>query len=349
MVHIKVEAKLPMPAAAYWHERNLRGFMDLCCERLSMRSIEEIKCIKRPDGSVAMRRLRTVPNVELPAVMSRLLGGAEFAFEDELEYIETEPFAANVRTIPGVLPDKSTIAGVLRVVPIDARTCLQTFELDVIVSVFGVGRVVEGVVVTNLKKTYENLPAVVEAWTKIRRVQAAPSKPPAVVSPAVAALLAPAPAPRPPPSPSSASERIQLPTPPPADKNSPQIQTRSTDPEPAPLLPASVSESSISTSGLAETSAPLEAAGVSGGEEPLRGPEPQPLVESTELFEWDDTPEEALPVADVPPCYITSVPTIPSVGLIGRWLVYLFVVLPGYLTPDSSHLRDRRRPKLSVH
>eukprot|EP01134_Creolimax_fragrantissima_P004732 CFRG4732T1 len=173
MVHIDTQAVLNLPAAEFWSIRNTEEFLAIECKYLNNASKYCLSEKIDPDtGMVEHQKLATKPDLSVvPPFLLKLLPGDDgLVFYDDVNYTTedpTTPFAFTATTTPSVFSDKADIVGYVRVVPSsDNRTCTQIVSMDVNVSQWGMGSIVESIVSNGIHNGYKLMPAMVEDWKK---------------------------------------------------------------------------------------------------------------------------------------------------------------------------------------
>lgn len=123
----------------------------LYLDGLGFKSYEPVSLEEKPDGS-KVRRFRTEPKTEAPAVVTKLIGGS-------LVYEETGTFDAKakvwtyqVRT--SKMADKVRIGGRYWLESRGDKRLERICEVDISVDVFGVGGVVESFIEKTTRETY---------------------------------------------------------------------------------------------------------------------------------------------------------------------------------------------------
>ena len=170
----RTEARLAMDAATYWAEKDSDGFRDQMCAVLDFEAMTELESWE--EGGESYSRVETKPNVALPAMVKRLVGSEKFSLIDTIVVgPDVPPYAWTFTTATSVFTDKTSISGTVRIVPQGDGSCLQVCEGSVGVAVWGVGSVVERLIINGIAETYAKLPAVVDAWNAVRARSAGPS------------------------------------------------------------------------------------------------------------------------------------------------------------------------------
>lgn len=107
--------------------------------------------------------------MQLPGLIQRLVGSAEFSLTDTIEEpTVSPPFSFRFTTVPSVFPDKTTVTGTVTIEPVGSSRCRQTVAGSVTVAVWGMGSAIEKFIVTGLSDSYAKLPTVIDAWKQVR-------------------------------------------------------------------------------------------------------------------------------------------------------------------------------------
>lgn len=101
-----------------------------------------------------VRHVRIEPEREIPAPVAKLLGGKRFAYVEELDY-DVARHAGRWRIIPNVLEGKVDAGGTFELLA-GGNGVKRRLLGDISVSVFGIGGLVERIVVSELERSYEN-------------------------------------------------------------------------------------------------------------------------------------------------------------------------------------------------
>lgn len=169
MAKLHFEHVIPLSAEAYWRINNQTDFEAFQAPRLRLKAYTEIE--RRETDRTLHRRIRVEPDIQLPgpvqALVKKHLGDQAFYYEETRE-IPTNPDPKRMvytwEIHPPVLADKLKIAGEFIVEPIDANSCRRTLSGEVKVKLMGLGGIVEKFAASEIKKTYDTIPKVVQAW-----------------------------------------------------------------------------------------------------------------------------------------------------------------------------------------
>ncbi len=142
------------------------AFNDEMCKAVRL---ERTLLKKERTGDIIVRHTRVAPiGREIPAPVAKVIGASRIEYVEELTY----DFAKHTgvwQTIPQVLPDKVETKGTLAFLSTGAG-CTRISEGDINVKIFGVGGIVEKVIVGDVEKSYEDAARFTrEYWTRTRR------------------------------------------------------------------------------------------------------------------------------------------------------------------------------------
>lgn len=119
------------------------------------------------------RKIRTVPRMNLPAVLEKLVGDS-FAYEEH----GTLDRAANLWTWKMVQPAKDggkprkelvSTHGTIRVEPAGEGQCRRTNEASIEGKIFGLGGVIEGAAEKEIRAAWAKENALLEKWLREKR------------------------------------------------------------------------------------------------------------------------------------------------------------------------------------
>lgn len=121
-------------------------------DELAFDRFEVFEDALRKDGKF-YREVLVQPKAEVPALLKKVLG-------DALNYVEKgvwDPSDKKYRynIVPSRMADRSKISGVLWAEPLPGGGCARLCEMEIKVSVFGVGKVVETFVEKTTRDSYE--------------------------------------------------------------------------------------------------------------------------------------------------------------------------------------------------
>lgn len=169
----RVEALLPAPAPTYFLERDSAAFRSLLSKVLKIGQLEFNDLWH--EGASSFVRMVTKPEFGswVPKSVAGQLQSSNLEFHDIIEYnpahIASPPYKIFVRTESPFLKDKLDIQLTLTIEEVEPGvSCRQILEGHLRVKMFGVGRIVEGIVKDSLINTYKRLPEIVRRWQLFR-------------------------------------------------------------------------------------------------------------------------------------------------------------------------------------
>jgi hypothetical protein len=109
-----------------------------------------------------VRHVRVRPEREIPAPVAKLLGGKRLGYVDELEY-EIGRYHGTWRIVPAGLAAKIAIGGTLDFAAV-AGGVRRVLAGEIDVNLFGLGGLVEKLVVSNIEKSYDDAAAFTARW-----------------------------------------------------------------------------------------------------------------------------------------------------------------------------------------
>ena len=116
---------------------------------------------KEVDGKI-VRKVRVVPTRNFPGPVKKIMG------DGELSYIEDNSFDPKTHVLDwnskvSVLTDKIKMSGKIYFKEVPGGVERRVTG-DAVVSVFGVGGMIEKVVVDNIRETYDNIARFTQKW-----------------------------------------------------------------------------------------------------------------------------------------------------------------------------------------
>ena len=102
------------------------------------------------------------PNRDPNSPAAQAFGSSRASFVEELDY-DLRTHTGTWRTIPNMIPDRVTNAGTLALVEIDGAT-KRIVRGEVIVKLFGFGKLVERAVAAEIVKSYQRTTEFTRAW-----------------------------------------------------------------------------------------------------------------------------------------------------------------------------------------
>jgi hypothetical protein len=117
--------------------------------------------LDRQPGRIT-RHVRVAPDREMPAPVAKLLGGRRLAYTEELDY-EPGRYRGTWRIVPGIAADKITVGGTLAFEPVSGGV-RRVLVGDIEAKLFGLGGLVERVVVSNVESSYDDAALLTQLW-----------------------------------------------------------------------------------------------------------------------------------------------------------------------------------------
>jgi hypothetical protein len=108
------------------------------------------------------RVLRMGPQRELPAPAAKVFGAKRIEYTEYIEY-DLGSYKGQWRTVPDLLTNKITCEGTFRFAALGSGVN-RVVEGQIEVNVFGVGSLVEKIIVADIEKSYERAAAFTQRW-----------------------------------------------------------------------------------------------------------------------------------------------------------------------------------------
>jgi len=166
MAKLHVVRELPIAADAYWQVAHTSEYETVVAEVLGLKELQELEA--RQEGDVLHRRLRVIPDVEIPGavrkVIQKQLGDDEEIAYEEIQANRLDRYERLWEAKMPFMTDKIRSQGKLEIEPIDDHHCRMILTGNVDVKVFGVGGMIEKLIVNETEKSYSRFPEVVERW-----------------------------------------------------------------------------------------------------------------------------------------------------------------------------------------
>lgn len=128
-------------------------FQALVAKNVQMRRREVLKEEHR--GNVYYREVLQVPKRDLPTVVKKVVGADELSFVEKGTFFRDQHRIEFI-VIPSVKPDRISIDGRIWFEPAPDG-CLRHCELNVDVRIFGVGSIIEKIVIEDIRKGQERV------------------------------------------------------------------------------------------------------------------------------------------------------------------------------------------------
>lgn len=126
-------------------------FNEAMCQDVAI----ERRLLKRQlsDGHLS-RQVMVHPERQIPGPIAKLTGGQKIGYTEDLDYVFGS-FAGTFSCTPTVMAERVLTAGTFR---FEARgnDVVRIVEGDVTVKVFGVGKIIERFIVTDVERSYED-------------------------------------------------------------------------------------------------------------------------------------------------------------------------------------------------
>jgi hypothetical protein len=130
-------------------------------DHLKFKVYRVIELDRREDGTI-VRRVECAPPVEVPAVAKKIFGDATAYVEEGRFDPKTQRFVVTV--VPKVGADRIQTRAEMRVEARGEKRIERIQDIDNAVKVFGVGRVIEGLIEAETRKTYDASAAFTSHW-----------------------------------------------------------------------------------------------------------------------------------------------------------------------------------------
>jgi hypothetical protein len=115
----------------------------------------------RTEGRV-IRHVRVTPDRDIPGPLQKILGGATFAYVEELDF-ELGKARGKWRSIPSLMPDKVDSSGTIEMLAVPGGV-KRVVKGEIKVGVFGIGGIVEKFVVGEVERSYEDAAVFTSKW-----------------------------------------------------------------------------------------------------------------------------------------------------------------------------------------
>jgi len=153
-VRLSCRDRVPFAAEHFWAILHTPAYEALVADALGLAEYAEVE--RRDEPEAVYRRLEARPRA-LPAAIQTLLqraAGVRSATYVEEQWRSRQRMEGRWRAIPSILRDRIEIGGVLRVEPVDEKTCLRIVEGEVRIRVPLVGGLLERAVVSAVVDSY---------------------------------------------------------------------------------------------------------------------------------------------------------------------------------------------------
>lgn len=152
-MQVRVEHTIDLPADQFFdHIYFNEDFNSRLYDELGFK--ERVVLEQVDEGDKIFRRVRHVPLRDIPGPFQKALRGASLAYEEESRY-HKEQQRADIVVITSIKPDKVKISGTFWIEADGLERCKRLFEVEVKVHIFGVGPVVEKLIVADIVKGHD--------------------------------------------------------------------------------------------------------------------------------------------------------------------------------------------------
>jgi hypothetical protein len=129
--------------------------------------------LERHETDKALRRkIRMIPGFPVPPAVQKVLSNIELEYEEESTFHKDRKMLEWVIR-PNILTDRVTARGQV-VVKAEGKGVRRTIDGEVTVSMFGVGGIIEKVVLDNTVRSYEAASRLTNEWIKAGRHKTLP-------------------------------------------------------------------------------------------------------------------------------------------------------------------------------
>jgi hypothetical protein len=103
------------------------------------------------------------PNRDPDSPAGKAFGKSRASFVEELDY-DVHARRGEWRTIPNMMPDRVRNAGTIEILEAPDNSARRVVRAEVVVTLFGFGRLVERMIVAEIKKSYASTAELTNAW-----------------------------------------------------------------------------------------------------------------------------------------------------------------------------------------
>ncbi|CAL8464919.1 g4454 [Coccomyxa elongata] len=169
-------AILPMNATDYFFARDSAPFRALLAEQvLNLGQVEIVDTWR--EGDVRYQKIVTMPDYErwVPKAGRRYVKEPDIMFYDTVAYdpqhleCADRGFRMHITSYLPLLGEKMQSVRTIVIEPIDEAHCRHSVEGEVIIKIFGIGRLAEKTIIDSTIKTFKALPAIVERYVEVRK------------------------------------------------------------------------------------------------------------------------------------------------------------------------------------
>jgi hypothetical protein len=150
----RIEAEIVVPPEEYFARVFAnQAFQAEVARRVKLKS-EQI-LLEEDRGDVYYREVLQIPNRDLPAVIKKVVGASQLSYTNKSVWHKRE-HRLHYHVVPSIKADRITIAGTMWLEP-RAAGSLRVCELEVQVRVFGVGPLLEKLILDDVKQAQDDL------------------------------------------------------------------------------------------------------------------------------------------------------------------------------------------------
>ena len=161
----KIVDELNVPAHHFWNHLFTTEMEAVIREG---GNLDEYYAEVTEEPTILHRRVRTLPRLNLPAALKKVVGGDSLGYIEEQKVPKDGKMEYEWESIPDQanLAKKSYTGGTFKVEPLGDDRCRRTIEGEVNVKIFGVGTLAEKYIVSEMEKTYHNVAKAQEKYVK---------------------------------------------------------------------------------------------------------------------------------------------------------------------------------------
>ena len=134
-------------------------FQDALC--VSVKLSRACEKLEENDGHIS-RAVRVGPDREIPPAAQRVLGGRKLDYTEHLEY-QRGSWKGTWRTEPSLMPDKVHCKGTIEFLEVPGGV-RRLVHGEIKVKLFGVGGMVEKLIVSDVVKSYDKAASFTQRW-----------------------------------------------------------------------------------------------------------------------------------------------------------------------------------------
>ena len=152
-MQLRVEHTIDLPANQFFdHIYFNEDFNHQLFEELGFK--ERVVLEQVDQGDTILRRVRQVPQRDIPGPFQKALRGASLGYEEETLYYKLLQ-RADIVVISTIKPDTVKISGTFWIEPDGSDRCKRLFEVDVKVNIFAMGPMAEKLILADIAKGHD--------------------------------------------------------------------------------------------------------------------------------------------------------------------------------------------------